>query len=118
MSSCQCILSDLIHDVAQPLSNIETSAYCLGRIIDPEDPRAQEHLRMIQQQLDTASAMLSAVAAELRRRNAERVEASPAFWPLPPQADTSGFLVPQLGCVRVASCCVSSDCNFGECRTP
>jgi hypothetical protein len=79
MSSCQCILSDLIHDLAQPLGNIETSAYCLGRIIDPENPRAQEHLRMIQQQLDTASAMLSAVAAELRRRNAERVEASPAF---------------------------------------
>ena len=79
MSSCERILSDLIHDLAQPLSNIETSAYCLSPVIDPENPRAQEHLRMIRQQLDTASAMLSEDAAELRRRNAERVEASPAL---------------------------------------
>jgi signal transduction histidine kinase len=78
MSSCEHILSDLIHDLAQPLSNIETSAYCLGHIVD-SNPRAQEHLKMIQQQLDTASAMLSAAAAELRRRNAERVAGAPAF---------------------------------------
>ncbi|HTS66114.1 MAG TPA: hypothetical protein VMH28_29025 [Candidatus Acidoferrales bacterium] len=79
MSSCEHALTDLIHDLAQPLSNIETSAYCLARVLDTDNARAQEHLRMIQLQLDKASAMLSAAAAELRRQRAECVMPAPEF---------------------------------------
>ena len=63
MSSSEQVLVDLIHDLATPLGNIETSAYCLELAIDPRNARAQECLRMIQQQVEQATGMLAAAAA-------------------------------------------------------
>jgi len=77
MSSCEHVLAKLVHDLAQPLSNIETSAYCLSHTLDNSNHRAQEHLRLIQQQLDQASAMLSAAAEEVRSRRSHSVEHAP-----------------------------------------
>jgi hypothetical protein len=66
-SPSEAILSDLVHDLRQPLSNIETSAYCLNLLTDPAHIRAREHLRAIEQQVAHAAALLSQAAAELRR---------------------------------------------------
>lgn len=73
MSSSEQLIIDLIHDLAQPLGNIETSAYCLDRCIEPQHPRAQEYLRMIQEQVEKATALLTAASAELARSRAQRV---------------------------------------------
>ena len=40
MPAYEKVLADLIHDLRQPLSNIETSAYCLDLSIDPQNVRA------------------------------------------------------------------------------
>jgi signal transduction histidine kinase len=63
---------DLIHDLAQPLSAIETGAYCLDFHIDPQNARAQEYLRTIQQQVERANSMLAAATAELREARSEQ----------------------------------------------
>ena len=71
MSPCEQVLVDLIHDLAQPLGNIETSAYCLEQSIAPENLRAQQHLRMIQQQIEHATRMLAAAASDIGHARAE-----------------------------------------------
>jgi hypothetical protein len=77
MSVSEQLLIDLIHDLAQPLGNIETSAYCLDRCIEPQHLRALEYLRMIQQQVDKATSLLAAASAELAR--AQRVVPGETF---------------------------------------
>jgi signal transduction histidine kinase len=66
-STSEAILHDLVHDLRQPLGNIETSAYCLNLLTDPEHVRAHEHLRAIEQQVARAAALLTQAVAELRR---------------------------------------------------
>jgi signal transduction histidine kinase len=75
MPSPQQVLADLIHDMAQPLSAIETGAFCLDLHIDPQNARAQEYLRMILQQAERASSLLAAAAAELRQSREQHAEA-------------------------------------------
>jgi hypothetical protein len=79
MSASEQLLIDLIHDLAQPLGNIETSAYCLDRCVEPHNPRAQEYLRMIQEQVDKASSMLAMASAELARIRAQRSVPADSF---------------------------------------
>ncbi|HJZ97896.1 MAG TPA: hypothetical protein VKE70_15400 [Candidatus Solibacter sp.] len=74
MPSCEQILVDLLHDLAQPLGAIETSAYCLDRHLDPHNQRAQEYLRLIREQVERANAMLAAAAAERAGARAEAPE--------------------------------------------
>ena len=66
-SPSEAILTELVHDLRQPLGTIETSAYCLNLLIDPAQARVDEHLRAIERQVARAAALLSEVAAELRR---------------------------------------------------
>src|SRR5436305_13283848 len=66
-SPSEAIVMDLVHDLRQPLGNIETSAYCLNLLTDPAQIRAHEHLRAIEQQVAHAAALLTEAAAELRR---------------------------------------------------
>lgn len=61
----QQVLQDLVHDLRQPLSNIETSAYFLNLLVGSADPRVQEQLQAIQQQVEQAAGLLSQVAAIL-----------------------------------------------------
>jgi hypothetical protein len=68
ISPSEAILTDLIHDLRQPLGNIETSAYCLNLMIDSAQVRAHEHLRLIEKQVARAAELLSLAAAELRRQ--------------------------------------------------
>jgi signal transduction histidine kinase len=74
MSASEQVLVDLIHDLAQPLSAIETGVYCLDLHIDPQNARAQEYLRTIQQQLERAHNMLAAAAAEVRQARGENYQ--------------------------------------------
>jgi signal transduction histidine kinase len=78
MSPCEQVLVDLIHDLAQPLSAIQNGTYCLEFHVDPQNPRAQEVLRILQHQVERANAILSAAAADIRNAAAgtpvERVE--------------------------------------------
>ena len=61
------ILKNLVHDLRQPLGNIETSAYYLGILLREEDSQAREQIRTIEQQVDRAAAMLTQAVAELNR---------------------------------------------------
>ena len=78
MSSSEQVLVDLIHDLAQPLSAIETGVYCLDLHIDPQNARAQEYLRTIQQQIERANELLATAAAEVRQARDERFQVAAA----------------------------------------
>ena len=65
------ILKNLVHDLRQPLGNIETSAYYLGILLRNEDSQAREQIRTIEQQVDRAAAMLKDAVAELNRVRSE-----------------------------------------------
>jgi K+-sensing histidine kinase KdpD len=69
-SPSEALLIDLVHDLRQPLGNIETSAYCLNLMTDPAQVRAHEHLRAIEQQVARAAALLSEAIAQLRNLHA------------------------------------------------
>ena len=73
-SPAETILIDLVHDLRQNLGNIETSAYCLGLLSDPAQPRAHAYLRTIAQQVARAESRLSQAGAELTRLRAQRAE--------------------------------------------
>lgn len=63
----ELLLKNLVHDLRQPLSTIETSIYYLNLLLGNGPPRAQEQLRAIEYQVDRAAALLSEAVAELHR---------------------------------------------------
>ena len=63
----ELILKNLVHDLRQPLSTIETSAYYLNLLLSEGPPRAHEQLRTIEHQVDRAAALLCEAVAELHR---------------------------------------------------
>lgn len=70
------ILKNLVHDLRQPLGNIETSAYYLGLLLRNEDSHAREQIRTIEQQVDRAAAMLTEAVAEFNRVRSATAEAT------------------------------------------
>ena len=79
MSSYEKILVDLIHDLRQPLGNLEITAWCLDRAVDPHNTRVQEHIVRMQQQLQQAENLLAAVAGEVEQRRRERLQPAAAY---------------------------------------
>jgi hypothetical protein len=75
ISPAEAILIDLVHDLRQHLGNIETSAYCLGLLSDPAQPRTHDYLRTIEQQVARAERRLSEAGAEVTRLRAQRAGA-------------------------------------------
>ena len=61
------IMRDLLHDVQQPLSHIEISAYLLNRLLSGADPQIREQIQMIGRQAEHASELLQSALAEVRR---------------------------------------------------
>ena len=57
-------LQTLAHDLSQPLSVIETTAYCLKLLLPEDDATIADHLQRIQQQVELAGRILSAAQAE------------------------------------------------------
>ena len=74
MTPCEHLLVNLVHDLAQPLGNIETAAWCLDRAVDPA--RAQDYARLIREQAEHAATLLAAATAELARVRAERLDSA------------------------------------------
>lgn len=61
------LLKNLVHDLRQPLSTIETSTYYLNLILGEEHQRAHEQLHTIEHQVARAAALLSQAVAEMHR---------------------------------------------------
>jgi signal transduction histidine kinase len=69
------LLAALVHDLRQPLGNIETSVYLLNMVTPPGDARLHAQLHVIESQLGDAARMLTEASAALRRMRAQRVDA-------------------------------------------
>lgn len=68
------LLKNLVHDLRQPLSNIETSVYCLSLHLRAADPQTREQLRAIEHQVERAAALLSETVVALNSRHAAVIE--------------------------------------------
>jgi K+-sensing histidine kinase KdpD len=66
------LLSSLVHDLRQPLGNIETSVFCLDLVLNHPQGRVREQLRTIEQQVAQATRLLHLAAGELRRLQGQR----------------------------------------------
>jgi K+-sensing histidine kinase KdpD len=66
------LISNLVHDLRQPLSNIECSVSYL-RILLQMSHKAGEHLDLIETQVEEAERMLAGAAACLRSLRAQHV---------------------------------------------
>ena len=60
------LLQSLVHDLRQPLSTIENSAYYLNLLTGAENPQVQEQILCIQAQVERAAILLAQLAAELK----------------------------------------------------
>ena len=79
MSSYEKILVDLIHDLRQPLGNMEITAWCLDRAADPRSARVQEYMQRMREQLDQAESLLAAASADVENVRAARMDPTPAY---------------------------------------
>lgn len=59
------VLTDLVHDLRQPLGTIEYSACYLEMLLAEAQGAVQQQLRVIQQQLDLAAQLVSDAAARV-----------------------------------------------------
>ena len=73
-TASEAALAALIHDLRQPLGNIESSVWCLSSAA--ADPKIREHLRLIERQVEAAEALLNSAAAALARARVQRAEAA------------------------------------------
>jgi signal transduction histidine kinase len=71
----------MIHDLRQPLSNIEAIAYYLGMALPPGDAKTQAHLARIRELVREANEILS---SSVRAAEATQPSPQPAE---PPNAD-------------------------------
>lgn len=66
------ILRSLVHDLRQPLGNLETSVFYLDLVLDEPQGRVREQLRTMEHQIAQAAALLHRAAEELRRLQDQR----------------------------------------------
>jgi hypothetical protein len=69
------ILHSLIHDLRQPLGNLETSIFYLDLVLDHPNGRVGEQMRIMERQLAQTVQLLHRAAAELIELRAQREEA-------------------------------------------
>ena len=74
LNASETALANLIHDLRQPLGNIETSMWCLSSLTAAADARVRDQLALIERQVEAAERMLAAAAAELSRSRIQRAE--------------------------------------------
>ena len=77
-SEYEQLLAALVHDVRQPLSTIENSAYCLRLLMRDAPEPVREQIRIILRQVDRADSMLREVAHNFRQVQ-ERTEEGANF---------------------------------------
>jgi signal transduction histidine kinase len=68
------LLAALVHDLRQPLGNIETSVFLLNLLTPPDDARLHAQLHIIECQLRDAARMLTEASTALRGMRAQRVD--------------------------------------------
>jgi len=71
-ASYEEILHSLIHDLRQPLSNLETGVFFLDLVLDHPAGRVSEQLRRMEHQVEEASQLLQGAVDELRALRAQR----------------------------------------------
>jgi signal transduction histidine kinase len=69
-------IAELVHELRQPLGTIGDSAFYLGLLLKHADPAVLEQLRLIEQQLEQASRVLTETVAGLRETIHCAVDAS------------------------------------------
>ena len=60
------ILHSLVHDLRQPLGNLETSLFILEMVLDDPSDRVREQLRIMARQVAQAAQLLESAGGELR----------------------------------------------------
>jgi signal transduction histidine kinase len=78
LDAAESLVRDLVHDLRQPLSTIESCACYLKILLRDDQRRASLHLTMIEQQVDEACQLLSAAVADVRRLGVQRTPEVPA----------------------------------------
>lgn len=73
-SGIEIVLTNLIHDLRQPLANIEGSSCYLASLTRSGDARIQELARIIERQVEQAEQLLAAASVELSRVRVQREE--------------------------------------------
>src|SRR5262249_37814806 len=68
------LLCEVVHDLRQPLGNIEISAYLLQQLLADAPPQVREHLNTIERQVDLAVRILNEAASEWERCGTQRLE--------------------------------------------
>jgi hypothetical protein len=76
------ILHSLVHDLRQPLGNLETSLFYLEMVLDHPSERVREQMRIMERQVAQAAAMLDRVSEDLRALGDQR-DGAPALESLP-----------------------------------
>ena len=67
------ILIELVHDLRQPLGNLETSVFYLDLVLTDPAPRVREQLEAMERQLACAAQLLERVVRELQTRQNQEV---------------------------------------------
>jgi signal transduction histidine kinase len=71
-SALEFLLANLIHDLRQPLSNIESATYHLGSLTGSCEARVKDHMRVIERQVEQAESLLAAAVGEMARLRTQR----------------------------------------------
>jgi len=66
------LLNGLVHDLRQPLGNIETSIFYLDLVLDHPSGRVREQLCAMERQVAQAAGLLHRAAEELRASRSQR----------------------------------------------
>jgi len=69
----QDLMAELVHELRQPLGTLEYSACCLQILLSESHAGVQQQLRVMQQQIDLATRLLSEAAARLPHPGFQRV---------------------------------------------
>jgi len=72
------ILTSLVHDLRQPLGNMETSLFYLDLVLTTPSDRVREHLRTMERQVAQAAQALDRATEELRALRTQRAAAEGA----------------------------------------
>ena len=74
LSGIEDLVVNLIHDLRQPLSNLEGCSYYLTSLTQSGDARIQELAQVIERQVENAEQLLAAASLELSRTRGQRQE--------------------------------------------
>lgn len=76
------ILRSLIHDLRQPLGNLEISVFYLDMVLDQQSDRVREQMRLLARQLEKAEQLLERASADLSVLRGQRDGAASDSLPL------------------------------------